>query len=225
MKTFILTFLKHIKSFNNLFFNLTIKYVSSFNYIKSIMIYYSYFRYILEYFKAYRFYNLFKVLFKIIALINILLGLFTLIVFTDFRYDEYKKFIEYYITNLSYTDIFNKSKRFIKRGLKYILGLFDEDFSSPTEDKVKEKSPNNYNIDNKTTFNIDKNIINSDSCRATPYYCLLAFITVVICFKYPEYTVTPIISGITAFFTSLFGSSDTQGDKPSADILIEHSIP
>jgi len=222
MKTFILTFLKHIKSFNNLFFNLSIKYVSSFNYIKSIIIYYSYFKYILQYFKGNRFYNLFKIFFKIIALINILLGIFTLIVFTDFRYEEYKKFIELNITNFSFNELIIKLKKGIKSLFKHLSGLFDDDLektNSPTESK--EKSPNNYNIDKKNTFNIDSKNINSDSTsnKYLPYY-LFALFTVIVCYKYPEYTITPIISGITTFVSSLFGGND----KPSDDSLTEHPI-
>jgi len=206
MKTFILSLLKHIKSFNNLLLNLSIKYISSFNYIKSIMIYYSYFRWIMEYFKAYRFYNLFKIFFKTIALINILVGLFTLIVFTDFRYDEYKKFIEHNITNLSFNELFIKFRKAIKSLFRYITTLFEiddiESVKKPTS-SYESKSSDNIPSNTKSSDNL---VIKSDSY--TPYYCLLAFITVVVCFKYPEYTVTPIISGITAFVSSLLGGND-----------------
>lgn len=224
MKTFIISLLKHTKSLNNLLFNLSINSVSSFSYIKLVIKYYSYFKYILQYFKGNRFYNLFKALFKLIGLINVLLGIFVLVVFTEFRYDEYKTFIEYYITNFSFSNFFMKSKQLIKNCLKYISSLFDDDLekpNSPSEDKVNNKSPNNYNIDKKNTFNIDNNTINSDSIsnKYLPYYCLITFITVVVCFKYPEYTITPIVSGITAFVTSLFGNSDTPGDKPSDDTV------
>src|SRR6266702_3399078 len=172
MKKFILSFLKHIKSFNNLLFNLSIKSVSSFSYIKLVMKYYSYFRYILEYFKGNRFYTIFKAFFKVISLINILLGIFVLIVFTDFRYEDYKIFIQ--------------------------NNLFGDDDLEPVKTPNSDKLPD--------TYNLGKGNIKYDSYA--PYYCFLAFVTIVVCFKYPEYTITPIVSGITAFFSSLFGGND-----------------
>src|SRR6266700_3671368 len=148
MKTFILSFLKHIKSFNNLLFNLSIKSVSSFSYIKLVMKYYSYFRYILEYFKGNRFYTIFK--------------------------------------------------ESVKRFFKYILSLFGDDYLEPIKTPNSDKLPD--------TYNLGKGNIKYDSYA--PYYCFLAFVTIVVCFKYPEYTITPIVSGITAFFSSLFGGND-----------------
>jgi len=204
MKTFILALLKHFKSFNNLLLNLSIKSVASFSYIKLLMKYYSYFRYILEYFKGNRFYSIFKAFFKLLALINILLGLFTLIVFTEFRYNDYKQFIEYNITNFSFNNLIVKFKTYIKRIFKKIIYLFDDDsidIDTPKSDKI----PDNSNIPNKD--------LNTKSYAG--YYCLIGFVTIVICFKYPEYTVTPIISGITSFISSFLGGGGYEpSDKP-----------
>ena len=206
MKTFILSLLKHTKSFNNLLLNLSIKYVSSFNYIKSITNYYSYFRWIMEYFKAYRFYSLFKIFFKIIAFINILLSIFTLIVFTDFRYDDYKLFIDHNIINFSFNELFIKFRKAIRSLFRYITTFFEiddiESIKKPTS-SYESKSSDNIPSNTKSSDNL---VLKSDSY--TPYYCLVAFITVIVCFKYPEYTVTPIISGITAFVSSLLGGND-----------------
>ena len=205
MKIFILTFLKHLKSFNNLIFNLSIKSVASFSYIKLVMKYYSYFKFILEYFKGNRFYTIFKAFFKVIALINILLGIFTLIVFTDFRfnYEDYKKFIEYNITNFSFNNLIFNFKNYIKRILKKVASIFGDD-------SITIDTPNSDKLPN--TYNLGKESIKSDSY--TPYYFLLAFVTIVVCFQYPEYTVTPIISGITSFVWSFIGGED---DEPGND--------
>src|SRR6266700_422459 len=198
MKTFILSFLKHIKSFNNLLFNLSIKSVSSFSYIKLVMKYYSYFRYILEYFKGNRFYTIFKAFFKVISLINILLGIFVLIVFTDFRYEDYKIFIQNNLIHFSFSEFFTKFRESVKGFFKYILSLFGDDDLEPVKTPNSDKLPD--------TYNLGKGNIKYDSYA--PYYCFLAFVTIVVCFKYPEYTITPIVSGITAFFSSLFGGND-----------------
>ena len=202
MKIFIVALLKHFKSFNNLLLNLSIKSVSSFSYIKLVMKYYSYFRYILEYFKAYRFYSIFKAFFKVIALINILLGLFTLIVFTEFRYNDYKQFIEYNITNFSFNNLIINFKSYIKRIFKKIIYLFDDD-SIAIDTHKSDKLPN--------TYNLGKEGVKTDSYL--PYY-LFGLFTILICYKYPEYTVTPIISGITSFIWSFLGG-DGQDDNPS----------
>jgi hypothetical protein len=123
MKTFILSFFKNVKSFNNLLLNLTIKSLTSFSFIILIKKYYSYFRYILEYLKVFRFYNLFKTFFKLLALINILLGIYTLIIFTDFRYDDYLNFR----SNFSISDLFLNFKHFLKIICNYINNLFYDD--------------------------------------------------------------------------------------------------
>jgi len=207
MKTFIVALLKHFKSFNNLLLNLSIKSVLSFSYIKLVMKYYSYFRYILEYFKGNRFYNIFKAFFKVIALINILLGLFTLIVFTDFRYEEYKQFIhDFYFTDFTFTGLFCKFKKSIKRVLNYLISLFDDSIAIDTP--KSDKTHDNSNIPNKD--------LNTKSY--TGYYCLIGFVTIVLCFKYPEYTVTPIISGITSFVWGLLGGEDDDSSDKTTDI-------
>jgi len=207
MKTFIVALLKHIKSFNNLLLNLSIKSVSSFSYIKLVIKYYSYFRFILEYFKGYRFYNLFKAFFKFLTLINILLGLFILIVFTDFRYEEYKQFIHNIITNLTFSEFFFKFKNYFKNVFKYIFNSIDDE-KVVVDSHDTDKLPDSYKLPRE----------NIDTKSYKAYYCAIAFVTIVICFKYPEYTVTPIISGITSFISSfLFEGSDDPSDK-SADI-------
>jgi hypothetical protein len=208
MKTFIVAILKHFKSFNNLLLNLSIKSVSSFSYIKLVIKYYSYFRYILEYVKACRFYDIFKAFFKVIALINILLGIFTLIVFTEFRYDEYKEFIKFYFTDFTFTGLFFKIKTYIKILFKKVVSIFVDEtvtIDTPKSDKI----PNSYNL--------GKESIKTDSYL--PYYliALTSFVSIVICMKYPEYTVTPVITAITGFFTYFFGGNDDPSDK-SADI-------
>ena len=168
------------------------------------MIYYSYFKYILEYFKANRYYSIFRVFFKLLALINILLGLFTLIVFTDFRYDEYKNFINYNLYNFSFSDFLFRFRSNLKRIFKSISNLFDDDKIVPDN---SDKLPNSYKYPD--TYNIGKEGVKSDSYL--PYYALVLF-TIIVCYNYPEYTITPVISGITGFFSSFFGGSD---DKPA----------
>ncbi len=210
MKIFILSFFKHLKSFNNLLLNLTIKSISSFSYIVLVIKYYSYFRFILEYFKGWRFYNIFKAFFKVIALINILLGIFTLIVFTDFRYDDYKTFINNNIINFSFNDFVSKLKNYFKRVLKKLINIFDDDsviIDNPESDKI----PNNYKIPNQ-----DMNT-NSNSYKLYYYLFggLFSIATVIVCIKYPESTVTPVVTAITGFFSSLFGGSGSGGTDDS----------
>jgi hypothetical protein len=53
-----------------------------------------------------------------------------------------------------------------------------------------------------------------------PYY-ITAAITIAICFKYPDYTIYPVISGVSAFLTSLFvcGSNSTPDPKGDSSTL------
>jgi hypothetical protein len=206
MKIFILSFFKHLKSFNNLLLNLTIKSISSFSYIVLVRKYYSYFRFILEYFKGWRFYNIFKAFFKVIALINILLGIFTLIVFTDFRYDDYKIFINNNIINFSFNDFVSKLKNYFKRVLKKLINIFDDD--SVIIDKPESvKIPDNYKLPNQDT----------DTKSYKLYYYLFGGLfciaTVIVCINYPDYTVTPVVTAITGFFSSFFSRGGGTGDN------------
>lgn len=214
MKTLILTLLKGIKSFNNLILNYSIKRLTSFSLFKVILKYLSYFRFILEYFKGYRYYKIFKAFFKFLALINIILGLFTLIVFTDFRFEEYKNFMEYNLTNFSFSDSYSKLKIYTKIIWRKIINLFVND---PIADSIPNKVDPSYggvdDIINKS-YKLPKEDMNYKS-YINYYLIALTTVSIILVFKYPEYTINPIISGVTAFFTSLFGGDDNSTDGPS----------
>jgi len=210
--------LKNIKTFNNLFFNLIIKNINTFNYIKIVMKYYSYFRFNLEYFKAFRFYKIFKAFFKFLALINILLAIFTLVVFTDFNYDAYKTFIEVNLFNLSFKELFYKIKNQLKGIFTKLINLFDKN-----NEEIND-NPNNSEIKNNTNIEGSHKLPLKDYLPSypypwggdsyIPYYIITAAITIVICFKYPDYTIYPIISGVSAFISSLFGDGSNSTPDP-----------
>lgn len=222
MKTFILSFLKHIKSFNNFLLNLSIKSIASFNLIKIIIKYYSYFKYILEYYKEFRFYKLFKIFFKLLALINILLGLFSLIIFTDFRYDDYKIFIGSYLNNFYINDLFLKFKNYLKTIYRYIVNLFIDSFGElePSYERGENPPKDSSNLDknNIVDKNNIKNNIKNDSYL--PYY-LFGLFTFIVCIKYPQYTIYPIGSFITGVVSSLFGGNG----GPDPDTNDDDSTP
>jgi len=202
LRLIIVRFLKINKSLLNLFFSLIIKFIKAFSFIYLFKKYYSHFKFIFNSLKKFNHYYIFKYFIKSLAIFNILLAGFTIFILTDYQYHDYITLIEQNLINLNKSDLFIKVR-------KYISDLFSIEDVDKDENIIPDINTNKHKYYKDHFENYQNHYIIG---------LIFTFTIIIICYTFPEYTVTPIIS----YFSGLSGrdGGDNTGSSDGPDITL-----
>jgi len=207
----IVRFLKIFKSLFNLFLSLIIKSIITFSFIFLFKKYYSHFKIIFNYLKKFKHYYIFKYFIKSLAIYNILLAGFTIFILTDYQFHDYITLIEQNLYNLNKNDLFIKVRKYINKIINYCFAsdLFSIEDIDKDENIIPDININKYKSYKDHFENYQNRYIAG---------LVFTITSIIICYTFPEYTVTPIIS----FFSGLSGrdGGDNTGSSDTLDITL-----